>query len=1212
MPREEWRKPKELYPTRIQQLTRCPMRGTIERIITGQSRTFESNAKLAIGKDVHKAVEKSFGFLQKNKTDWLDTNIRTGAAYPGADLIERTIREAQTIAEGMLSSKQSTASTLPAVKETIQEWGKEYLENKSTDLYVEKNLVSKNFPWTNQIGGQLDMLLIDKERKVMKVIDHKTTAEISTLMDSLDPKKGIQPLFYTHLAWNNAEMLNVKNPQSVEFIYNLIPNDNSGKSSRMLLSHLFNQSDVSKIPNEISVQLAKVSTIEMIAYNKIKAGRGSEGVSDAIHALKKEAASLGGCNPNACSSCPLRFNCTFSKFVQDVIGEDRGTDKFISSRIDKYNESLGDLFKDSRYEKEREYKAFTKTKLKEYERQVTKDITDKRRDLLGVDVLPEEETKFVRNRVQELTNEMDNSWKAHHKYNTNKFMHNLETGAKSATSSIPFSILGVGEEYHNRSPWMSFNLRNSINYYAKERIGELSAVFNVKPEVITDKAMKATFTDRKMALELETSLFKNIRTALSDAGANATEENVALALKRYDLIIDKPLVQNIFNNLDQNTVKIISDIEYDKVNNKLSSESAKKALSSGNMGNVINDLQSTEGISDRSEYFWKRIARRETMTSLTDRYKISPGKFPFRPAAAAAMLTYIAGVFSVRNILSRKVEKLGDMVTADKEVSDGTHLSPISIVRRTLSSDFGSRRTYVPGGVGETAATVGIFSKAFTTVKKYTSNLLSRFGVSEDAIRSKIKISSASSLKALFTGSMSPGILFAGTAIASLAAMAILPNIKTDREIAKDVKDKAKERKRIRKEYYSKDSSMVNDKSDIREAYQIQAPFFHAISFNKLMEKGSWLYNSAAELARDMGLGRISAAQAIGTHRDMRWIQTNITDKVSRVVSNDLVERPYSRMKRWAKGTYEKTINAVHRDIDQLQVVAGKHKNTIEKAKSTVSLVKEKMDKSSKAQPSQRREANTLRDKFENIKEKWKAKEYTNKLKKTGDYALLAPAGVSSKEMPIVIQPRGTDRRVAANSATIGESFQRREISSNIEEIDSFNRNIMRKDRQVVPMDVSIQLPNSNIVKHAAMLDGGVRNYDNNKHSKYYASHNPQPSQANYSKYAASHKDVINLNDSKINSSHNKSITSQIVMSTGKASKVREYANISDHFIPLSSSTPALKQRKIITNQGNNRRAENTNTHAKLISLNKDIAELRSPGHTRYGMQREINHNYCV
>jgi hypothetical protein len=154
------------------------------------------------------------------------------------------------------------------------------------------------------------------------------------------------------------------------------------------------------------------------------------------------------------------------------------------------------------------------------------------------------------------------------------------------------------------------------------------------------------------------------------------------------------------------------------------------------------------------------------------------------------------------------------------------------------------------------------------------------------------------------------------------------------------------------------------------------------------------------------------------------------------------------------------------------------------------------------------------------------------------------------------------------------------------------------------------------------MLDGGVRNYDNNKHSKYYASHNPQPSQANYSKYAASHEGVINLNDSKINSSYNKSITSQIIMSTGKASKVREYANISDHFIPLFSSTPALKQRKIITNQGNNssplanyknyRRVENTNTHAKLISLNKDIAELRSPGHTRYGAQREINHNYFI
>jgi len=1202
MARQEWRKPKELYPTPIQQLTRCPMRGTIERVISGQNRNFESTAKLAIGKDVHHAIEKSFEFLQDRKTDWLNTAVKNKTAYPGASLVEKSIREAQAIAQNMLSQKQSTSTALPAVNETIKEWGTEYLEHEATDIHIEKDLKSKNFPWVRQIGGKLDMLMVDKERDVLKVIDHKTTAEISALMDSLDPRKGIQPLFYSHLAWNNAESLHVGNPQSVEFIYNLIPADDSGKSTRMLLSHVFNQSDMKKVPSEIAVHLAKASTIEMIAYNKIKAGRAKDGISSAIQSLKTEVSALGGCNPTACSSCPLRFNCTFSRFVQNVIDDtDKIGNKFIDSRLKKYDQALGNLHEEARGETERQYKSFRENRLKEYEKQVTTDITNERLRILETDILPEDEIKDVQGRVKELTSELDDSWKLHHRYDSNKFNYNVQTGAKSAVSRIPFSLLGEGEEYFHRAPWMSYNLRNSINYFSRERIDELSATFNIKPELIEEKVMTSTFTDRKLARELDESITRNIRESLHTAGAKLTEDNIALALQRYDFTLDKPMAQAIFERIDQNTIQTISEMDYERVNHRLSDATARKALTTNNMKEVVSDLQSNGAVSNKLDYYWKKIARRETMTSLSDRYKISPGKFPFRPMAAAAMLTYIAGVFSVRTILSRKVEKMGDWITSDKEIDDGTHSSPRSIVRRTLNSDFGSKRMWVPGGVGETAAVKGMASAAFQKVKKYTTNLLSRFGVSEDSIRSKIKMARSGSLRSLASGKLSPGKLFVGTAISSLLAMAILPNVKTDREIAKDTKDKIKRRKKLKIQIADQHSNMIEPESDLRVAYLSHTPFRSSISFSKLMEKGKWIYNSATEFAKELGIGRISKAQNIGTHSGTRWLQTQVSDKVGQIVSQDIVERPYHRVKKWSENIYDKVVNAVHRDVDSLQRAADRHKDSIQNARNTVTLVKEKADTSTSKLPSMRKEANTLKDKFELGKEKWRQSKASEKLKTIEKYTLI-PTG-STTPMPIVPKPSRSPRIIADN-INMEEPFVRRNISSANDLTDDYVRNLMRDNASVIPRDVSIGLPKSNIVQHSIALDGGIQNYYKNKHGKYFSRHDSQLSEGNYSKYSDP-----SYMDSMISSGYNSSKSAQIIMDTSKAQRVGEFANISDHFIPQHNMGNAHQRT---TNNTPNNRTYNRRNQERLLSINDMTMELRSQGHTRYGSQRGIQHTRAI
>jgi len=837
------------YPSSVEQTLRCPMHSYMTKIgAKGGDNGFLKVTKNAIGTDVHEALEKGFGFLKAYKE-------KNG--MPGADMVEGLLKQAHATAENNLKFHTSRAQ-FGHIKDTINRYGQKYMTDPTMSMHIEQKLEAKSFPWSRGIAGYPDVMFKSQRttakgiRNIVDIVDYKNVFEMAdkaAVNEAFTPTatKNLQGSWYSYLA---AKTFGLGDNDFVRMSYNVFPADKNAKVQQVIKSWRADSHSIGQLEKEISVQLADIRATEQIQYDRMhSAATTRDGVLRALKATETMWRGHGGCNPNACRVCPMRYNCRHANYLSYVVENDASLKQGqVDSKISKYTDLLQ---KDTQEEMDLARKGLLSNREQSTMRKYANDrwaeikaqaVRDK--GASAFEQLSKKEQKAARNIFNKDFDALNRSMRAARRVSGSKFMQDMESGVISARTKLPLSILGekVVEaggrvSYQGRDPFLSHQFAAELTNITRNRIAEIGKTFDVDLSTQTDRIMRDAFTDGKFAEDLRQGISHNIRKAAEKEHVKMTEGVAKRLLRRYDMTFDKKLGQRVMDQIDVSTLRTMNMLHKQEVEETLAkTPGAERIMQSKDFDSMVRQMRGAQVLSDISEEIVEKLARQHTMNGVRETFRLSTPKFPVRPIMLAGMLAYIAGSINTWGQLGNKTRKAVNRMIDDKEtVDDGSHASAYGVTRRLVSSDFGSEVR----GLGARKSVHDAASSTMGSVWRKVRSFFTEFqaeaaagAVSHADVATAMEFTGLTKKVAEFLHKPG-GRLFGGAVLGGFVLAGLLPNVKSDQEIGREQAERKRKFRRIRQSYWNTgyDSMTPEPESPLRQAYNMHTNLKLGVSF---------------------------------------------------------------------------------------------------------------------------------------------------------------------------------------------------------------------------------------------------------------------------------------------------------------------------------------------------------------------------------------------
>ena len=816
---------RDVSPSAISSISICPARHFINRLATSSYDTYIKSDANAYGTAVHKALEDGFNFLRNQSA--------SGKKFPHGREIMEWINEAVARAEVSLKGKLpigESALNHPRnyIKSVISEYGKKYLRSGGRmNLLTELPIRTLQLPMGDQAAGIMDLLLHYEDSKAVDLIDYKYARArgadlgadyMSVFSDEgrfKDPKTQIQPKVYACAIFDNRKDIN-----DVHFTYDTYVDDGTQAGKRTKISATFNRArDHANLKADIADSVAK----SLSTQREMTSLLGRSKKADALKIVAQMR--KGACSPYACASCPMRYQCHYKTFVEEARQSANG-EKFVDTELTKLQDIDN---RDKVAEREASYKEYVNSKKQEYIKDRTEELQK------AYSMTPQEAATVARSNAKVI----EKSYKSLQYFRRGTFEDSVTQGAYAARSKLIFSAIDPDLP----ARWMTNSVRRNIYNYSAEYVETLAKSFEIGPDHAREVVLNAVFKDRETVAHLDKLMMDNSKTQLSmmgydldkyPAGHPTVEADVQNAMKRYGNTIDKNVADTVNGALNTEFTRHLVDVGQEKLE-KYGIDPRHKNLEAITGAMIDHNLLETN-----PEKFLSQVAKSESFGSLLDRTRLGAPRFPVGTLIVAGMLSYIAGVDSIRSMVENKVNKLKFYLTNnDDKVDDGTHSSIYGISRRLLYSDFGSPVRKVlkrSDQVNRFMRNYKTFFKDMVTVitgREYNSELGAFKSLSKG-----MGIGIAEGTRKMITEAdrviTNPKYLLAG-GLAGFITMGVLPHIKTTNDVTREIRERNKRFKKLKQVQWSTNDPKKDPESQMRMGYKAHSPLGSPVDwFGKL------------------------------------------------------------------------------------------------------------------------------------------------------------------------------------------------------------------------------------------------------------------------------------------------------------------------------------------------------------------------------------------
>lgn len=815
-----------ISPTRIEDIKQSELSYLMNRFIMkryqtdllrGGTESVVGTVENLDGKHIHKALQDSFDFLKTVKN-------------PSSKEINNHLHHAFKLAEKSLqTSGVSVSEHRNFMKSVIDEYGGMALSKRSlgagsldimpempvlmpVEMSIDKALAGnwKANPIGTVVRGSSDLAIVDTAKKVGTIVDYKNLFDANSaeiLKKKIAQGEVWQPKMYALAMFN---MYTEDELDKIHFYYEMNKPGKDGRRMReKLFVETFHRKQVDSIQFEVMEEIAKLESMQHTVYNTMRAGD--------MNALRKYiAGNMGkaGCTPpHSCSFCPLKRTCTHGPFASKVLHPDEAI-KGSETTTTKIRKLKG--YMDPEFVKKHSdiYDKKAKGEIDEYIQRKTAELKGKGYKGHEIDKRIASEAKLLEESSQVLK-----------RYTRGQYVDSATGSAISARTKIPFSI--IDSEYIHAG-WLSKKSRSALASLSRDRIKEVSSALDVKHELVTDRVLDRVFKDDEFAARLEDYMAGKYRDAIKKHGLPYTNESIRKLQMRPDLVMDKYLAETLQGEIDRATVGEILRQDSGNIEKYLKKIDPKRLQTEVNLESITKGFVDSGVIKKNPDLFLQQLAKGGSVNAIKEKFRLSAHKFPLTTAMATFFLSYLAGTSTIQSTVMRKIEKATEYMTGqqDNKVRDGQHSSAYTTARRLLLSDFGSARRFLnprSGLISNIITSISSKMKAFIDAGIVTKGLAGT-GATE-AIETSGGRTLRNFMENLGESPAGAAAAFVGASAAAFLITGPGVNVKTDRDIGREYRDRNKRFKRIKRGTWNKDSAMLEKESKLREAYKLHTNF---------------------------------------------------------------------------------------------------------------------------------------------------------------------------------------------------------------------------------------------------------------------------------------------------------------------------------------------------------------------------------------------------
>ena len=828
--------------------------GIADTLLLKNSNDFISFTRKAVlaeaGTEIHQGFEDGFRLLKDRKS------ALTGA-NPSSAWITESLTMAKEKARGALTMKTSMAQSA-MVDHVFDKIGSDFLSNANADILIEKPMQSAvERAGAPILAGIPDLVYFSKQdgKVSFHVHDWKTGFEAlhtghhikGTALNKF--QNSYQTQIYPILAADYLAKGDINNISSFNMSYHSIDESMRGLKTFNVINN-FDGSKLAEMKSRMVTETAKFQTVRSIAYNALK-----EDGQRGLNSVLKEFMANSGCNtPNMCQHCPLKFNCPYRTLTYEIQSNLSGrAQNPLDGNVPLKDEESKFLRLSNAVDEDLEHRIHrVRAKTKKENARLVEDFKDSYRKRYAQSV----PSDVLDTRVSSMADEYSKSLA-----NLNRNVVGLrkditvETSKNiidsiTANAKLPFSIL----DPEMRPPWMTGKFRTEMTNIANQRITEVANALGSNGNTINKEVLDYVFSNKRIASMIESNIIDNTSNHFMNRGIHDPSDNeIRGAMKDYRYSMNQGLTNSLMGEIDKATIDRVMATEGSKIERLLGS--GINTLRNEGAETIAKVLYNSHAVKSDFRDIRKQLIKTGSFAGTLARNGTVP-KFPLAAGAAVMMLSYIAGVDSIRRIIARKVEKSTDAMIENargdnREVDDGTHASAYTTSRRLMSSDFGSKtKKWQP--IGTLRNWLGLGHHDTMDLKDALT-----MGYAERELTQ-----GAGKIEGLTIGSLiksRPGTAFTAAAVLGFVTYGILTHIGTDREIGKST-DERKERAQSLKDlnWNIRDSRMVSPESTLRHGYRLHTEFGSALQFGRMAKAiMSYDYKEVfSKLIKDWDLGK--------------------------------------------------------------------------------------------------------------------------------------------------------------------------------------------------------------------------------------------------------------------------------------------------------------------------------------------------------------------
>lgn len=836
--------------SQLKTLRGCPTHGLYNTFLKKGSATFDGispgfvpnamSQAYTRGSLIHKVLEDSMNSLKDYKAKLYPGDHTVDNSKIGSD-VRRMLESVSSAAEQRLDGVGYGDTYKSYVKGVINSIGNKYLKDPTAQLYAEHDFQTQLSKGISPIRGQIDLMLSYQRqgKNILDIYDYKSSAtesEVARLLETTDATDiatsdmALQRAIYMTHGFENGNIP----ADEVHFRY-LMNQEGTVKAVGRASADRQMGAEIKK---SLMVEIAKENASRSMAYDRLISG-GERGFKK--HMMETLQNQSVMCSPHQCAHCPMRYHCK-NYFLLEAQRVDRemGIKGIPSSRMKRSTRSLLREFLDEVQGEDRtRWTGTSDDALSYYKSFGSKHINDSLKRDVWEQFSIKGETELTTERVQAILDSSSTDQKAR------EYLARV-------TERLPFDLLD--DDIHPQ--WMGDRFRRGIRHFMRQRIEEVAGALDTRSDILTDHVMESIGTNARFADILQTEM-------LGRAAQYAREHNLKLGpgtlekiVKRYEHTVDQSYMALFANQTDHAVISEILQMDREAITSILPDaekmkvpEIRKALLDTGRIPSL--DLDGAMA----------RVANADTSAGVLERTRLSDRRFPVGTMAATLFLTYLSGANVITNIRESKLAKMAQYTRnqKEKEVDDGTHASPHSIIRRLLLSDFGSKYRPFTGVSPKMAAVLTSVSSRMRSALKYVT---SSARIERDI--QNVEIAQNLDIRRGFASALeNPMVLMSMAGAASFLVSGYANWHESDRSIGQKAERRKRRLKRFQESYRGSDSQWTEQKSDLRRAYGMPGPFGSPILMGMLRNMSTFkptigigLEQIASHISRIFGSGR--------------------------------------------------------------------------------------------------------------------------------------------------------------------------------------------------------------------------------------------------------------------------------------------------------------------------------------------------------------------